>query len=149
MPATGGYSGSSSATYGYSQTVTITAHLTDTAGQSSGTARKSTTTAAPPPANASVSLARGNQEAATSGTCVGKVCYDFYVTVANFNAGATLTYTCSDSGGAYWTAHQAWSGATVTANNAFYTQCLHALDGETVTISVTDGTHTASNSYKT
>jgi len=149
VPATGGYSGSSSATYGYSQPVTITAHLTDTAGQSSGTASKSTTTAAPPPANASVSLARGNQEAATSGTCVGKVCYDFYVTVANFNAGATLTYTCSDSGGAYWTAHQAWSGATVTANNAFYTQCLHALDGETVTISVTDGTHTASNSYKT
>lgn len=149
VPATGGYSGSSSATYGNSQTETITAHLTDTAGQSSGTASQSATTAAAPPANQSVSVALGNSVAVTSGSCVGKVCYDFHVTVANFNAGATLTYTCSDSGGAYWTANKAWSGATVTANNAFYTQCAHALDSETVTISVTDGTHTASGSYKT
>jgi hypothetical protein len=149
VPATGGYSGSSSATYGNNQTETITAHLTDTASQSSSTVSKSATTAPAPPANPSVSVALGNSVAVTSGSCVGKICYDFHVTVANFNAGATLTYTCSDSGGAYWTANKAWSGATVTANNAFYTQCAHALDGETVTISVTDGAHTASSSYKT
>ncbi|HEV2253455.1 MAG TPA: fibronectin type III domain-containing protein [Streptosporangiaceae bacterium] len=149
VPATGGYSGSSSATYGYSQTETITAHLTDTAGQSSATKSASAMTASPPPPNQSVSVALGNSVAVSTGTCVGKTCYDFYVTPANFNAGATLTYTCSDSGGAYWTASKSWSGGTVTANNAFYTQCAHALDGETVTISVTDGAHTASGSYKT
>ena len=49
VPATGGYSGSSSATYGYSQTETITGHLTDTAGQSSGTASANATTAASRP----------------------------------------------------------------------------------------------------
>ena len=148
VPATGGYGGSSSASYGYSQTETITAHLTDTAGQSSGTASKSATTG-PAPANPTVSVALGPIEAATSGSCVGKTCYAFNVSVSNFTAGATLTYTCSDSGGAYWTADKSWSGGTVTANNSFTTQCLHALDGETVTISVTDGTHTASGSYKT
>ena len=48
VPATGGYSGSSSGTYSYGQKETITAQLTDTAGQSSGTATASATTAPPP-----------------------------------------------------------------------------------------------------
>jgi large repetitive protein len=152
VPATGGYSGSSSATYGYSQSETITGHLTDTAGQSSGTASASATTAAPPPANPTVSVALGQHETGSvsaGGACAGNSnCVDFYVTPANFNAGATLTYSCIQ-GGTWWTASKSWSGGTVTANNAFYTQCLHALDGSTVTIQVTDGTHTASGSVKT
>ncbi len=153
VPATGGYSGSSSATYGYSQKETITAHLTDTAGQSSATETDSAETAAAPPANQTVTVSQGNYEtgsASAGGACAGNsTCYDFYVKVANFNAGATLTYDCIDGSDDWWTATKSWSGGTVTANNAFYTQCLHYPDGSTVTIRVTDGTHTASGTFKT
>lgn len=48
VPASGGYSGSSSATYGYGQQETITAKLTDTAGQGSSTVTASATTDAAP-----------------------------------------------------------------------------------------------------
>ena len=153
VSATGGYNGQTSVPYGYSTTGTITAYATDTAGQrapQTGTVTAAATTVAAPPPPVSVTVAKGNVVHATSGTCAQLTdCYNFYVTVANFTAGATLTYTCSDNIGAYWTASKAWNGTTVKANNPFYTQCVHAPDGENVTISVTDGTHSASGSYKT
>jgi large repetitive protein len=160
VPATGGYSGSSSATYGNSQTETITGHLTDTAGQSSGTASKSATTAAAPPANPSVNVAKGNNEQVSDGTatCVDtSECFNFYVTVANFPANADVNYECSDSGGQFWptsgTIDKNWSGGVITTNGSggasFYTQCVHAPDGETVTIGVTVGGKSASGSYNT
>jgi large repetitive protein len=153
VPATGGYSGSSSANYGYSQTETITGHLTDTAGQSSATESASARTVDPPPPNQTVTVSQGNYEtgsAQAGGACANNAsCYDFYVQVANFNAGATLTYDCIDGTDDWWSATKSWSGGTVTANNAFYTQCLHYPDGSTVTIRVTDGTHTASGSFRT
>ena len=160
VPATGGYSGSSSATYGNSQTETITGHLTDTAGQSSATASASATTAAPPPANPGVSVAKGNNEKATvgTGTCVTTDdCYNFDVTVSNFPANADVYYACSD-GGQFWpegggTIDQSWSGGVITTNSSgdtsFYTQCLHASDNTTVTINVTVGGKSASGSYQT
>ena len=153
VPATGGTSGSASDTYGYSQAKTITGHLTDTAGQSSGTATASATTAPQPVVNATVTVSQGNFETGSTkagGACAGNsTCYDFYVQVSNFNSGATLTYDCIDGTDDWWSASQSWSGGTVTANNPFYTQCLHYPDGSTVTIRVTDGTHTASGSFKT
>jgi hypothetical protein len=153
VPATGGYNGQATVTYGYSTQGTITAYATDTANQrapQAGTVNASATTVPAPPPPVSVTVTKGNVVQAVSGTCAQLTnCYNFYVTVAGFTAGATLTYTCSDNGGAYWTASKAWNGTTVRANNPFYTQCVHAPDGETVTISVTDGTHSASGSYKT
>jgi hypothetical protein len=153
VPATGGYSGSSAATYGYSATETVTGHLTDTAGQSSGTASASATTESQPVQPAAVTVTKGNNETGSEsagGACAGNSsCYDFYVQVANFTSGATLTYSCIDGGDDWWTASKSWSNSPVTANSAFYTQCLHAPDGSTVEISVTDGAHTASGSFKT
>ena len=161
VPATGNYSGSSSATYGYSQTETITAHLTDTAGQSSATASASAKTADPPtPANPTVNVVPGNNEQVTDGTapCNDTTdCYNFNVSVANFPANTDVYYECSDSGGQYWptsgTIDRDWNGAVITTNGSgstsFYTQCVHDPNGQTVTISVTVGGKSGSGSYKT
>jgi len=152
VPATGGYSGSFSATYGNSQTETITAHLTDTAGQSSGTASKSATTAAA--ANPAVSVTGENGSTTTaSGTCSGKTCYFFAVSASNFPANTGLSYTCSDSGGVYWGSTSQVKSGSATINGSgsgsFTTWCVHANDGETVTVTVTAGGKSASGTYKT
>ncbi|HSZ41715.1 MAG TPA: fibronectin type III domain-containing protein, partial [Trebonia sp.] len=154
VPASGGYSGSSTVNAGAGATGTITAYLTDTKNQrapSSGTVSASATTAA---ANPTVSVAKGNVEPAGQGSCVqlGN-CYNFYVTVTNFPAGATLTAACSDSSGVFSTTDKAWDGSTVTASSSggasWYTQCQHAPDGETVTITITGGGKSGSGTYKT
>jgi large repetitive protein len=155
VPATGGYSGSSTVNAGYSTKGTITAYLTDTKGQrapASGTVTASATTAAPP--NPTVSVAKGNVEPAGDGSCVQLGdCYNFIVTVTNFPAGSTLTAACSDPSGVFSTTDKAWDGAVVTANSSgganWYTQCQHAPDGETVTIKISGGGKSASGSYKT
>jgi hypothetical protein len=162
VPVTGGYSGSSSASYGNSQTETITGHLTDTAGQSSGTASASATTAGvttatsstpPPPPSAAVSVSEGSSTTKGSGGCAGITCYFFNVTATNFPAGTALSYTCADSGGVWWgPTSQAESGSTTTngaGTASFETYCLHANDGQTVTISVSGGGKSAPGSYKT
>lgn len=151
VPATGGYSGSSSASYGNGQTETITGHLTDTAGQSSATASASATTVAVPPATVSVS--EGSSTTNGSGTCAGITCYYFNVTAANFPAGTTLSYTCADNGGVYWGPTTQTKTGSTTTNGAgtanFETYCLHANDGETVIIAVSGGGKSASGGYKT
>jgi len=154
VPATGGYSGSSSASYGNSQTETITGHLTDTAGQSSATASASATTVTPP---ATVSVSEGSSTKNGSGSCAGITCYFFDITAANFTGGTTLGYSCADGGGEYWppgggTTTQTESGSTTTNSSGtanFETICLHANDGSTVTITVSGGGKSASGSYHT
>ena len=155
VPASGGYTGSSTVNAGYSTKGTLTAYLTDTKGQrapASGTVTASATTAAPP--NPTVSVAKGNVEPAGKGSCVqlGN-CYNFIVTVTNFPAGATLTAACSDTSGVFSTTDKDWGGAVVTASSSgganWYTQCQHAPDGETVTIQISGGGKSASGSYKT
>ena len=155
VPASGGYSGSSTVNAGYSTKGTITAYLTDTKSQrapASGTVSASATTEAPP--NPTVSVAKGNVEQAGKGSCVQlDNCYNFYVTVTNFPAGATLTAACSDSSGVFSTTDKDWGGSVVTASSSggasWYTQCQHAPDGETVTVTVTGGGKSGSGSYKT
>ena len=154
------YTGSTTASYGYSQTGTITAYVTDSAGQRApltGTVSASATTEPPPPPPASVSVAKGNIEHATVGTCASlSDCYDFLVTVTNFSASTHVYYACSD-GGQFWppsgTIDQNWSGGVITTSGSgatsFYTQCVHAPDGSTVTINVTVGSTSASGSYQT
>jgi hypothetical protein len=161
VSATVSYSGSTSDTYGYSATEKITAQLTDTAGQSSGIASQSATTAAPPPpANPSVNVGKGNNEEVSDGIapCTDTTeCYNFYVTVANFPAGVDVYYACSDGGGQYWptsgTIDQAWNGDVISTNStggaSFYTQCVHAPNDGTVTINVTAGGKSASGGYQT
>jgi hypothetical protein len=154
VPATGGYNGSSTVNAGSGAKGTITAYLTDTKNQrapASGTVSASATT---PAANPTVSVAKGNVEPAGRGSCVQlTTCFNFYVTVTNFPAGATLTAACADNSGVFSTSDQSWSGVTVTANSSggasWYTQCQHAPDGETVTITVTGGGKSGSGTYKT
>jgi large repetitive protein len=151
VPASGGATGSSSKVEGAGKTGTITATLSDTKNQKSGTVTAAATTAA---ANPTVSVAKGSVEQAGKGSCVQlNDCYNFVVTVTNFPAGSALTAACSDSSGVFSTSDQAWDGATVTADSSggtsWNTQCQHAPDGETVTITVTGGGKSGSGSYKT
>ena len=151
VPATGGASGSSSKNEGAGVKGTITATLSDTKGQKSGTVTASDTTVA---ANPTVSVAKGDVEQGGKGSCVQlDNCYNFVVTVTNYPAGATLTAACSDSSGVFSTSDQSWTGQTVTASSSggatWNTQCQHAPDGETVTITVTGGGKSGSGSYKT
>ena len=154
VPATGGYSGSSSATYGYSETVKITAHLTDTAGQSSATETASAETVAPPqPANPSVTIAIGPQESVTG--CNTSNCFAENLTLANFPANAKITYTCTWSAGDSWgPTSDDWSGSAESTNSSggasFTSQCVWGdwhLSGETATVSVTVGSTTKSGTY--
>ena len=164
VPAAGNYNGATTVNYGYSQTGTITAYVTDTANQrapATGTVTATATTAAPPPPAASVSVAKGNNEQVTNGTgtCVTTdQCYNFLVSVASFPVNSDVYYSCSDSGGQYWpvpsgTIDRGWNNAVIVTNGggatSFYTQCVHAPDGETVTINITVGSTSASGSYKT
>ncbi len=159
VPATGNYSGSSSATYGYSQTETITGHLTDTAGQSSGTPSASATTAAAP-ANPTVNVVPGNNEQVKDGIppCTTTTdCYNFLVTVANFPANTDVYYECSDPGGQFWppsgTIDQDWNNHVITTSGSgstsFDTQCVHDPNGQRVTVGVTVGGTSASGGYTT
>ncbi len=157
VPAAGGYSGSATDGYGYSDTETITAHLTDTAGQSSGTATASAETVAAPPPPAAVAVSEHGPITNGSGTCSGKTCYDFNVTATNFPANTQLSYNCADNGGEYWppggaTTSEVLGGSTTTNGSGtatFVTYCIHANDGETVTINVTGGGKSASGSFGT
>jgi hypothetical protein len=147
VPASGVYSGSVTDQYSYSQTETITAQLTDTAGRSTGTASASATTAAAPAPTVTVAL--GNLVTATSGGCSTVSCYDFHVTADLFDAGTALTYTCADAEGVYFTGtvQNGGVGSGGSADVSFYTQCAQSLNGSTVTVVITDGTHKASGSY--
>jgi hypothetical protein len=158
VPGVGGYSGSSSATYGNSQTETITAQLTNTEGQSSVTESASATTAPapappPPPVNPSVSVSMGGVLKATSGSCVTLTCYDFNVSVTNFPAGTALSYTCAESSGVFYGPSSAVVSGSTTTNGSgggnFVTDCVHAKDGEKVTINVSGGGKSASGSVAT
>ena len=99
VPATGGYSGSATDGYGYSDTETITAHLTDTAGQSSGTATASAQTVSQPPPPPTVSVSRG--PATTISGCTNSGCYAIDVSVSGFTANAAISYTCVLDGTSY------------------------------------------------
>ena len=146
--------GSTSISYGYNQTHTITAYAVDSAGQQSQTASASATTVNQP---AAVSVARGNNEAGAAsagGACAGNpACFNFLVTVSAFPANTNLSYTCSDNGGQWWSDTRGWNGGQVrtdgSGNTSFYTMCLHAADGETVTIHVSGGGASQSGSYRT
>jgi len=154
VPAAGGYSGSSSVNAGYGVKGTITAYLTDTKGQrapASGTVSASATTVAP---NPTVSVAQGPVRQATTGSCVAlSNCFSFIVTVGNFPASTTLTYSCVDNSGTFTTSTHARNGSTVVTNGSgaasWETTCVHAPDGETVTINVSGGGKSGSGSYKT
>ena len=159
VPATGGYSGSSSPTYGYSQKETITGHLTDTAGQSSATESASATTEAAP-ANPTVNVARGNPEKVSIGSapCTTTTeCTNFLVTVANFPYNTDVYYECSDGSAQFWptsgTTDQGWNNDVIVTDGSggtsFYTQCVQAPNTGTVTINVTAGGKSASGSYNT
>lgn len=154
VPATGGYSGSSSATYGYSQRETITAQLTDTAGQSSGTASASATTGPPPPPpNPSVSISMGPHE--TVSGCGTSNCFTENLTLANFPANTRIEYTCTWSAGGSWgPTDENWSGAVQSTNGSgaasFTSQCVWGdwnIKGQTATVSVTVGSTNASGTY--
>ncbi len=124
VPAAGGYNGAVTDTYGYSQTRTITAHLTDTAGQSSGTA---TATATTPPPPESVAVGEGPQHAVApgDGDCTTSNCHAIQVTVDNFPAGTDLQYSCADGGGQFWptsgTTDDILGGGHAHANGGSYT----------------------------
>jgi hypothetical protein len=139
----------------YSQGHSVTVYAVDSTGwQSAPAASNTATTPAQPSATVAVSI--GNTEAGSSkygGACAGNSgCVNFWVVASNFTPGKVLTYTC-DQGGVWWTDTHAWGGATVTTdgngNASFYTDCLHAKDGSTVTINVTDGARSASGSVRT
>jgi hypothetical protein len=128
----------------------VTVYVVDSAGQQSAGATSGTATTAPPP-NPTVSVGNGPYRTGTgTGPCAGNsTCHDFTVSGANFTPGATITYTCSD-GGVWWTSTKTWGGITVTADGSgnvnFQTTCLHKPDGAVVTISVSDGSKSASGS---
>jgi large repetitive protein len=141
VSTTGEYSGSETDTYGYSQAETITAQLADTAGQSSTMASATATTAAAP-ATPGVSVTEHGVQVATSGSCITQTCYSFNVSATNFPASTALSYTCSDSGGVFWSGTTTLGGSTTTSSAGsatWVTDCVHANDGETVTITVTGG----------
>jgi hypothetical protein len=154
VPAAGGYNGSSTANVGYSTKGTITAYLSDTKGQrapASGTVTASATTEAPP--NPTVSVAKGSITKATNGSCVAlSDCYNFIVTVTDFPANTTLSYSCVDSSGTFSSSSKSLSGSNKTSSSggaSWGTECVHAPDGETVTVNVSGGGKSGSGSYKT
>jgi hypothetical protein len=146
--------GSTSTSYGYNQTHKISVYVVDTAGQQSTTASASATTVNQP---AAVSVTRGNNEAGSpqyGGACANNpACFNFLVTVSGFPANTGLSYTCADNGQVWWTDTRGWNGGQVrtdgSGNTSFYTMCLHASDGSTVTIDVSGGGANQSGSYRT
>lgn len=122
--------GSTTTSYGYSQTQTFTAYVIDAAGQHSATSSASATTVA---AHSTVSVSRGPAATPQVGDCSSvKSCSAVQVTVSDFPAGSALSYECSDNGGQFWPAvgltDLDFSGNVVTANGSggatFTTQCI-------------------------
>jgi hypothetical protein len=157
VPATGNYSGSSSATYGYSQQETVTAYVTDTAGQrapQTGTVNASATTgpAPPPVVSASVSIGQGP---ATSQSGCESDCHWVAISVSNFPDNTKLEYTCKDNGVVFYgPADFAYpSGTTSTNGNGGgspTTDCFWGYwsnAGHTLSITVTVGGTTATGSF--
>ena len=92
--------GTTSKSYGYSQTHTITAYAVDTAGQQSATASASATTAAAP---MTVQVSQGPPRSVPG--CQGTPpCYDVDITVSNAAPNTVLNYYCRDNGGQFWPA---------------------------------------------
>ncbi len=145
--------GSTTKSYGYGQTGTITAYVVDSAGQQSTAASASATT---PAAHPSVSVSRGSSQTAPIGNCGNpSICARVHVTVSNFPAGALLYYACSDNGSQFWpsagTIDKDWYGNVVTAdgngNASFDSQCIWGYwntGGQTLTVTVngTSGSYT-------
>ena len=127
------------------------------------TSRPARTSPGGPPSSAlgsggEVSVSLGQRETGTAGSgCLGANCYNFTVQASDFGLGEgswKLTYTCSDpSGATVGPTSQTLSGSTYTDpdGNAypFGTICLYPLDGNTVTITVSNGKYQSSGSYKT
>ena len=76
---------------------TITAYAVDAANRTSGTASASTTVVLPQSVSVSNSGVRMN-----TNTCTTSACTYVNITVTNFPAGATLSYSCWGDGGQYW-----------------------------------------------
>jgi hypothetical protein len=154
-------SGTQTVDVGYSTTGTITARLTDTAGQTASVTASATTGPAPaaPPASPSVSVSEGSSYTNGTGSCAGKTCYFTSVTATSFPANTVLQYACvsgngpaADNGQWYGPSSAVHSGSTTSnasGGATFQTECLHALDGETVTINVTGGGQSASGTWTT
>lgn len=108
--------GSTTKSYGYSQTHTVTAYVVDTAGQQSATASASATTVAAPAMT--VTLSEGPGEDVTGCTDTS-ICKAVDVAVTNAPAGATMNYACYDNGVQFWptsgTTDENWNGAVVKA----------------------------------
>jgi hypothetical protein len=141
--------------YGYSSSHNVTVYAVDSAGQQSAGATSNTATTAAPP-SPTVSISRGPNEPTAS--CTSSFgCSAVHVIGDNFTPGATLTYKCSDNhGGTWWTDTHAWGGALVKADGSghtdFETDCVWgnnnwSLSNWTLTISVSDGSKSASGSY--
>jgi serine/threonine protein kinase len=117
-----------------------------TVQSSSAVVVSSTTTA---PASPTVSA-----ETADPGTCGGRTCYHFSVSVASFPGSTVLSYSCSEAGGSIdpsgFTGTQVISGSTTTNGSGstnWVTEC-EAAFGTTasVTITVSGGGQSASAS---
>jgi hypothetical protein len=122
--------GSTTTSYGYSQTHTITAYVIDAAGQQSATSSASATTVAAPAMTVSVSQGGGR---IVSGCGSTPPCYQVNVSVSHAAPGATLNYACYDVGVQFWpasgTIDRDWSGALVQAdangNASWQSQCVY------------------------
>jgi large repetitive protein len=114
--------GSTSKSYGYSQTHTITAYVVDAAGQQSATASASATTVAAPAMSVSVSQGPGRT---VSGCGSTPPCYGVNVTVSNAPSNTVLHYACydtSDSPPQFWptsgTVDTDWNNRLVQTNGS-------------------------------
>jgi hypothetical protein len=122
VPAAGNYSGSSTVTgYPGGQKETITAYVTDSAGQrapAAGTVTASATTANAVPANAALSVSMG----ALGNPAYGIGSAYIHIAVTNMPANSVVSYTCTDNpddfklGTAGTTYNTDSSGGTVTTD---------------------------------
>lgn len=137
--------GSTTKSYGYSQTHTVTAYVVDTAGQQSTTASASATTVAAP---MSVSLSRG-PSGTYNPTCTNpSICAYVDVTVTHAAPNTTMNYYCADNvSGQFWpssgTIDRDQNGNVVTSNGSGYVsfeaQCIWGYwtsSGHTLSVNV-------------
>ena len=151
VPATGGYNGSSTSNVGYSTKGTITAYLTDTAGQrapATGTVTATATTAANP------TVAIGQGSAASDPPTCTQNCKWVDITIAGFPANSTVNYDCQASNSGSFDKNDRNSAGVVQKTNAsggasFATECKWGYwnnSSPTLTMTVTVGGVTASAS---
>jgi hypothetical protein len=151
VPAAGGYNGNSTVNAGYSATGTITAFLTDTAGQrapATGTVTATATTAA----NATVAIGQGS--AASDPPSCTQNCKWVDITIAGFPANSTVNYNCQASNSGSFDKNDKNSAGVVQKTNAsggasFATECKWGYwnnKSPTLTMTVTVGGVTASAS---